>query len=194
MKRTSFCSLSVILLISTLAFMSTSLLGCGGGGGGGDNSFSGAASVSVDLTPSKIDSGDETRVQIWVGDVHPNGIALKVRYPVGLTFVVNSALLTIGDKTSRIKPRFDVVTSDKRSTYLVFFLPQRLFLPPKGDYQGEAGLVELRLRGLLRVRGGLVEVDADVNNTRIPDEVEFDINSPNFTPADQRSIEVVGSQ
>lgn len=170
------------------------LTGCGGGGGGSDSStFSGAATVSLDLTPSTIDSGDETLVKAWVGDVHQSGIALKFRFPSGLRYVPESATLTVGEKEVDIKPRNNVLTTDEKSTYLVFFISQRLFRQPSQEYNGEPGLVQLRLVGKSLVNEGLVEVDADVNNPDVPDPVEFNVSKPEFTAVDQRTITVIVS-
>lgn len=181
---------SVILTASLAA--TTFLTACGGGGGGGDTStFSGAASVSIDLTPSTIDSGDETLVKVWVGDVHSSGIALKLKYPSGLGYVFQSATLTVGEKEIDIKPRNNVLTADEKSAYLVFYLSQRLFRQDSEEYQGEPGLVQLRLEGKSLVTNGLVEVDADVDDPDVADSIEFNVSKPEFVATDQQSITVV---
>jgi hypothetical protein len=171
----------------------TILAGCGGGGGGSDDSstFSGAATVSLELTPSTIDSGDETLVKAWVGDVHPSGVALKFKYPSGLSYVFESATLTVGEEEVEIKPRNNVLTADEKSTFLVFFLSQRLFRQDSEEYTGQPGLVQLRLVGKSLVNNGLVQVDADVDNPDTADSIEFNVSKPEFAAADQASITVV---
>ena len=178
-------------LLACLA-TTTTLTGCGGGGGSDDSStFSGAATVSLDLTPSTIDSGDETLIKTWVGDVHQNGIALKFKFPSGLSYVFESATLTVGEKEVDIKPRNNVVTADERSTFLVFYLSQRLFRQDSEEYNGEPGLVQLRLVGKSLVNDGLVQVDADVDDPNVADTIEFNVSKPEFVAADQQSITVV---
>ena len=180
-----------IALLAGLA-ATTTLAGCGGGGGSDDSSpFSGAATVSLNLTPSTIDSGDETLVKIWVGDVHESGIALKLKYPSGLNYVFQSATLTIDEKEVDIKPRTNVLTADEESAYLVFYLSQRLFRQSSEEYNGEAGLVQLRLVGKSLVTNGFVEVDADVDNPDVADTIEFNASKPEFVAADQQTITVV---
>ena len=170
--------------------VATSLVGCGGGGGSDSNSFSGAATVSLNLTPSTIDSGDRTLVQIWVGDVHENGIALKLRYPSGLGYVSGTAHVIVDGDEVPIKPTANLKTADKGTTYLVFFLPQKLFQQAKQTYQGEAREIGLQLVGKSLVMDGLVEVDADVNDTRVADSDEFKVDKPDFSAADQQQITV----
>lgn len=183
-----------ILSLALLAGLTvtTNLTGCGGGGGSDDSStFSGAATVSLEATPSTIDSGDETLVKIWVGDVHQSGIALKLKYPSGLSYVLQSATLTVDEKEVDIKPRTNVLSSDEESTYLVFYLSQRLFRQSSQEYNGEPGLVQLRLVGKSLVTNGLVEVDADVDNPDVADSIEFNVSKPEFVAADQQTITVV---
>lgn len=177
----------------TLGLATTTILtGCGGGGGSDDSStFSGAATVSVDLTPSIIDSGDETLVKAWVGDVHPSGIALKFKYPSGLNYVFQSATLTVGEKEVEIKPRTNVLTPDEKSAFLVFYLSQRLFRQDSEEYKGSPGLVRLRLVGKSLVNNGLVQVDADVDNPDVADSIEFNVSKPEFVASDEASISVV---
>lgn len=181
--------LSIALLAGLAASMS--LTSCGGGGGDDSSTFSGAATVSLDLTPSTIDSGDETLVKVWVGDVHKSGIALKFKYPSGLSYVFKSATLTVGEQEVSIKPRNNVITADEKSTYLVFYLSQRSFREDSEEYTGQPGLVQLRLVGKSRVNDGLVEVDADVDDPDVADSIEFNIAKPGFVAADQQSITVV---
>jgi hypothetical protein len=165
-------------------------MGCGGGGGGDSTDFSGAATVSLSLTPSVLDSGDRTQITVEVGDVHPNGIALKLRYPTGLAYVPKSATLLVGEKETDIAPRNVVTSTDGGSVYLVFYLPQKLFKRAKEIYSGEPGTVQLQLVGKSSVKDGLVEVDADVDDPTVNDNIEFNVATPEFLAEDQQSITV----
>jgi hypothetical protein len=165
-------------------------MGCGGGGGSDSSDFSGAATVSLNLTPSVLDSGDRTQITIDVGDVHPNGIALKFRYPSGLVYVPKSAMIIVNEKETTITPRVNVTSTDGEFVYLVFFLPQKLFRRPKETYTGEPGTIQFQLVGKSYVKDGLVEVDADVDDPSVNDNTEFNVSTPEFLAEDQQSITV----
>ncbi len=170
--------------------IAASMLGCGGGGGGGSDAFVGAATVSIDLVPSRIDSGDRTQVTSYVGDVHPNGIALKYRFPEGLIYVPDSAKLEMDQRKVSLSPTVNVFDSKENSTYLVFYLSQSLFRTAGEEYTGAAGKIILQLEGRGVVRDGKVEVDADVDDPLEDNSSEFSIDNPEFSAADSASISV----
>lgn len=167
----------------TLAVLAVApfLSSCGGGGGGGD-SFIGAARVSINVSPSTIDTGDRMEVVVRITDVHPNGILLKFRYPSGLSYVPNSALLLVNDEEVDIGPQKNQ-TKDN-SSYLVYFLSQAQF---DEDYRGE---VVFQLAGVKSFSEGEVEVDADVNDPLINDDDEFVLDSPEFGAEDAAGVRV----
>jgi len=167
-----------------------SLTGCGGGGGDDSSDFSGAANVSLSLTPSNLDSGDRTLVRVEVSDVHASGIALKFRYPKGLAYVPKSGVIIVEEKQTTITPRVNAVTADEGSVYLVFYLSQKMFRRKGQIYSGEPGTVELQLVGKSAISDGLVEVDADVNDPSVADTEEFNITKPEFLAEDQQGITV----
>ncbi len=182
--------LGIFLVTSFVA----SVVGCGGGGGDDSSDFSGAATVSLKLTPSQLDSGDRTLVSVEVGDVHPNGIALKFRYPDGLVYVPKSSVLIVDEDGSRISPRVNVASTDGGSTYLVYYLPQKLFRRAKEIYSGEPGTVQFQLVGKSAVTDGLVEVDADVDDANVDNATEFNVAIPEFLAEDQQTISVAVSR
>lgn len=165
-------------------------MGCGGGGGDDSTDFSGAATVSMTLTPSELDSGDRTLISAYVGDVHANGVALKFRYPDGLVYVPKSSVLLVDEDEIKISPKVNVASTDGGSTYLVYFLPQKLFKRAKETYNGEPGTVEFQLVGKSAITDGLVEVDADVDDTNVDNNTEFNVATPEFLAEDQQSITV----
>lgn len=179
---------TTVLMVSLAA---SSLVGCGGGGGDDSSGFSGAANVSISVTPSELDSGDRALVRVEVNEVHENGILLKFRYSQGLVYVPNSGTVIIDEDETPIKPRFNVVNKDEESVYLVFFLSQKLFRRPGEEYSGEPGTVELQLVGKSAIRDGLIEVDADVDDPGIADSQEFNASKPDFLAEDQQSITVL---
>ncbi|HMO02321.1 MAG TPA: hypothetical protein PKD37_06295 [Oligoflexia bacterium] len=155
------------------------------GGGKGDSNFVGAALVYINAEPRTIDRGDRTRVTINIEQVHPNGILLKLKYPTGLGYVAKSA--RIGERLEQLKainPAFNL--SDEVHKFTVFTI-SRSALGEKNK-----GLLRLELTGLSRLDKGVVAVDADVNDPKINDEVEFDINDPQFEPEDLVEITVRG--
>lgn len=169
----------------------SSVFGCGGGGGSSDPTYSGSADVSIQATPSKIDTGDRTEVSIEVSNVNANGIALKIRYPNGLQYVPSSAKLLTEEKEADLTPTVNVAAPGEPQMYLVFFLKQRSFRPTGQQYTGQSGTVALQFVGLGAVDGGTIEVDADVDDHSVDNTVEFNVNQPQFVPASSAKITVV---
>lgn len=182
-------SVAKLFSVAALGYVASSMLACGGGGGSSD-AFVGAATVSIDLTPSRIDSGDRTQVTTYVGDVHRNGIALKYRFPEGLIYVPDSALLEISEKKVSLSPTVNVFDSKENTNYLVFYLPQTLFRTAGEEYNGASGKIMLQLEGRAVVRDGEVEVDADVDDPLEDNSSEFSIDNPEFSAEDSASITV----
>jgi hypothetical protein len=163
---------------------------CGGGGGGGD-SFSGAANVSVRTAPSRIDSGDRTQVTIELSDVHENGIAVKIRYPVGLRYVPSSSFLLIDEKEIDVSPTVEQKVTSEDVSYLVFYLRQAQFRRSSQEYNGESGILTIQLEGRDTVIDGEIEVDPDVDDPSEDNQSEFDIENPEFVAEGSASIEVI---
>jgi hypothetical protein len=164
-------------------FIIGAMTGCGGGGS--DEDFVGAAIVSITGTPSRIDTGDRTQIAVQIHDVHPNGISLKLRFPDGLRFVHGSGLLTVSGEGVEVIPTVNTRDENER-VYVVFYLPQSDF----GDKGNKSGVLTLELEGTAAIREGKVEVDADVDDPHINNDVEFDINNPEFSAEDETGITV----
>ena len=178
--RTPF---SLFLANLTVACSVISLCGCGGGGGGGDE-FIGAAEASISASPQRIDSGDRALVRCDVGNVHPEGIMLKFRYPVGLKYVPASSYLSVDNQVSALTPA--VNKEGGNFIYLVFFFSQTQF------GQDNFGSVSFELEGASEVKDGRIAVDADVEDPEIDNANEFSPRNPEFEPEDDVKIEVVG--
>ena len=168
----------------TLASLLTlSLISCGGGGGGG-GSFVGAAEVALTVTPRTLDTGDRALVSVSIADVSEDGIALKLRYPDGLSYVPDSAFLTVDGEKRNVSPTVNTVVDEQ--TYLVIYLKDSWF---GENIQGD---LTLEIEGLQSVKGKKVEVDADVDDPAVGNNTEFDPQNPEFTAQDSQSIEVQG--
>lgn len=158
------------------------LANCGGGGGGGGG-FIGAAQVSLSASPTTIDSGDRMLVRAQISRVHENGILLKFRYPDALTYVLDSAILTVNGKEIDASPSTNAAKDG--DIYLVYFFSQGIF---DEDFQGE---FSMQLEGTSALNSGTLEVDSDVDDPLIDDSVEFDIENPEFVPEDSVSVRVM---
>jgi hypothetical protein len=159
------------------------LFGCGGGGGGGG--FIGAALVSVDASPRKVDPGKRVQVRVQVNEVHRDGVFLKIRYPSGFSYAVGTAILTEGSDKRTIQPAYNLLSSAEDEVYLVFNTPRPYF---GADNQGE---LVLELNAESEVRSGKIEIDADVNDPTVPDDKEFKVANPEFDPQDSVDVTVV---
>lgn len=168
-------------------------LACGGGGGGsgGSDSFFGAANVDVRVSPSKIDSGDRTQVQIELSDVHENGIAVKIRFPSGLRYVPGSSFLLIDSKEIDVDPTAVQTDDAEDLSYVVTYLSQNQFRRSSQEYNGESGTLIIQLEGRKAVVDGEVEVDPDVDDPAEDNSIEFDISNPEFVAESSASIEVL---
>lgn len=181
---------STILSLTLLCSISA---GCGGGGGGGgDTSFSGAANVSIQASPSKIDTGSRTLVSVDISDVVDSGIALKMRYPLGLKYVASSAFLYVGEKEIDLTPTINTDVTKDDQTFLVFYMPQAQFKRSGQDYEGEQATMKLQLEGREEVQNGEIEVDPDVDDPAEDNSSEFKVDTPEFEAEDSTPIEVVG--
>ncbi|MCB0318232.1 MAG: hypothetical protein KDD56_05705 [Bdellovibrionales bacterium] len=173
-------------LLARLRFLALGLccifsLSCGGGGGG--NGFIGAAIVNLDASPHTVDTGDRTQISTDISEVHENGIIVKFRYPVGLTYVSDSSFLEVGSTRIDVGP--SVNRGDGTYIYLVFFFDADIF---RSQRQGR---LTFELEARSEVLDGRVEVDPDVDDPNIDNDEEFDIDSPEFRAESDAFIEVL---
>ena len=162
--------------------LSLMLASCGGGGGGGDDfpRASGAASVSMDVSPRSIDVGDRMIVEVRIAEPHPDGINLKVRFPDSVGYVIDTAKLVVDDDTIRIQP--GVRVTEAGMSYLVFYLPNSSF----GEDEGAT--LTFELQGESRDSEVKIAVDPDVGSDVEP----FDPKNPEFESEDDIEVEVSG--
>jgi hypothetical protein len=173
-------SLIRLSLAVTTAFGLTS---CGGGGGGGG--ISGAAFVNIDAEPRSVDAGDRIIVTIRLNEIHEGGIALKVRYPIALTFVTSSAEIVDDENDERgIVP--DVQVSTTKDSFLVFYI--------NSDDFGESGegSVTFELQGQEAAEDAKIEVDPDVDDPLIDNTIEFNPDEPQFETEEEVDVTVEG--
>ena len=169
--------------ITLILASTTALISCGGGGGGGDGEFIGAAQVSMQVSPQRIDSGDRSEVKIDISQVHKNGIALKVRFPKGLDYVSASSFLEVDQSDIDVNP---TVNQEKESAvYLVYYISPEIL------GKDETGTLFFEIEGKADIEDGAIEVDPDVDDPAIDNAVEFSIEEPQFGAEEEASIEVV---
>ena len=172
--------LSVRLL--SVVFVLT-LCACGGGGGGGGESSAIPAALSLDTSPSAINTGDYVAVTVDISEVNERGILLKLRYPSGLTYVRDSAELTTDEGAAAFPPGTTAVADTYK--YLVFFISQATVA------QGAEARLTLFLAGTAAVESGAIEVDADIDDPLVPNEQEFKVSNPEFSAEDSSAVVVV---
>lgn len=168
-----------ILFILTILLLTS----CGGGGGG-DDSFVGAANTLIDISPNEIDTGDRAQVIVRISDVNTSGIILKILYPESLGFVSESASLEVDNNEDDLDP--DVIVTGDDGRYAVFFISSD-DIPE--DKEGRLSFV---LEANDTLSEGTISVDADVDDPLINNNVEFDIEQPEFLAEDSEDIRVIG--
>lgn len=181
MAISAFLRPSLFTSLLAGALLITPLTGCGGGGGGDE--FVGAALVALQVSPRKIDTGDRVQVRAMLERVNKDGVVLKFRYPTRLVYVPGTSMLMVDGDEIDITPM--VNTNDGNRTYLVYFLSEDWFEEGRGD-------VVFQLTAVDDTKSAPIEVDADVNDTSLPDPVEFSIDNPQFEAEDTVEIEIRG--
>lgn len=170
-------------LVIALALIS--IMGCGGSGGGTVTEKS-PGSVGIDAAPRQVDTGDRIAVTVFLEDIHPDGIILKIRMPEQFQLATGSTQLTLGeDMYDNITPMESGKgrnSDDANLRYLVYSLPSLLFA------NHHRGTFIFTIRADSALKKGRVEVDIDTNDKAIPDRQEFSLTTPHFTSMD--SIEV----
>ena len=162
------------------------LVSCGGGGGGSDPSSPSTqpAYVNLEVNPTSIDTGNRFIVFAYVQEINPDGIFLKIRTPISVLYISNSGTLEVNGQVSEIHP--DFYQSDGTYNYLVYKLDSSMV--PSG-YEGK---VTVQYEADAAVSSGLIAIDADFNDPKIPDALEFDVKNPEFTPLKSVSVTVLG--
>ncbi|MDD2943670.1 MAG: hypothetical protein PHC51_11980 [bacterium] len=153
-------------------------------GGGGLHPDAGPAVPKVHLSKEHIDSGDVTEVKIDIGDISSEEFIVKVRYPLGLSYVYDTSFFEINRKTYDTGPDHNL--ADSSYNYLVYFL--------NGNDIRYSGSLELNfeLRGVSEVAAGFVEVDIDLDDLEVSNLSEFTIADPRFTMVADAKIRVDG--
>lgn len=163
------------------SFFACGLPGTGGGGGGDD--FNGPAILALNANPQVIDAGEIIYTDVFIQEVHENGILLKFKYHYGLDYIDNTARLKTNKGEVSLRPTHNDRNDDFR--YLTFFLEQSEFGSNK------KGTVSFELLGRRRVNSGnYIEVDADIEDARKDNESEFSLDRPRFSTEDAISVRV----
>ena len=177
--------MKILQLAIQIGLLSSLFLGCGvGGGGGGTDAASDiAASVEVAISPGVVDTGDRTTATVYIDNVSEDGVVIKLRFPIGIRYILGSSELQIDGDSIAVAPTTNV--TDEKNGYLVYFFRKSLF----GD---SSAFLELKLLATAKVTKGLVEVDADLNDTSVDDQDEFQVATPNFSAQGSDGIVVNG--
>lgn len=156
------------LILLTLFFLG---LGCGGGGSQG--APVGPARARVVISPSVIDSGDRAGVEIEISEIDPDleAIAIKVRFPEALSYVVESAFYEFEDEFFDTGP--DENANDSGNNYLVFYLDLE-------TVSSESFGLVFELLGVSSVLDGEVGVDIDFDDPEVDNDSEFTVTDPRF--------------
>ena len=178
----------ILIVLATFSFISCN-------SGSSSDPFIGAAIVKITASPENIDTGDRTQISIEISEIHDNGIVLKALFSKGLTYVPGSSKLVIEDLETTINPAIDRKSADRDDRFLIYFIPSAPFQnfeennnnPDKKD-----GKLIFELEAFDEIKDGVIEIDADVNDPLIDDNVEFDIQNPEFLSETEASIKVEG--
>ena len=168
-----------------LGLVLVAVVSCGGSGGGSDAEKS-PGSVGLDASPRMVDTGDRLAVTVFLEDIHPDGVILKVRMPEQFQLVTGSTTITLGDDVyNSVTPMESGKgrnSEDANLRYQVYSLPSSIFATQK------RGTLVFLARAEAALKKGRIEVDIDTNDKALPDRQEFSLTEPYFTTMD--SIEV----
>ena len=167
------------LIHTSLLILSLFLCACGGGGGGGSDN---PADLSVYSEPSTIDGGDFMTVHVQISNSIDQGIILKVRAPIGLTYLTDSSYITVDSTGIKVDPTFS--KADDKYTYLVYFFRRTIF----GD--SNYGDLKFQYEGTGSITTGTIDVDSDVFNPNESFSSQFNVKTPNFTAQDSQKVVV----
>jgi len=155
------------------------LLGCGGGGG--STLPEGPAKVAVTVDPKNIDTGDRTQVTVNISNFKVEGVILKVKFPIALSYVLFSSFIEISGDLIDASPT--VTESDTTDTYLVYELSkEELGIGPTTKFS-----LIFELDGDEDVADGTVGIDADLDVGEA-----FDITKPQFDAISEADL-IVGA-
>ena len=189
MKSLNRTALDIFALNILLLGLVTMVVACGFGGGGGGGSDSDEvnvipAQVGLNVSPRRLDTGDKTKITVFLTNLNEGGVQLKIRVPTNLDYVRSSSRIKINGEYESLDP--NVVTSSTDKTYIVYFLSGNLL----GD--DNYGELELVLLGSGGVSSGTVELDADLDRPSLPTSERFAVASPQFEATESVGITVDG--
>ncbi|MCI5065139.1 hypothetical protein MRY87_05410 [bacterium] len=168
-----------------LSFISV-LPSCGGGGGGSADDGN-PASVTIQVSPRKIDSGDRVTLSIHLREIRAtdfNGLIVKVLTPSTLGYIEDSATLELPESTDfTFAPR--IVLADE-AKYFLFYIDTALV-----ELNNPQAEITFLLEGRRRLEESTISVDVDVTDS--DDRDTFRTRNPQFTPLSTATIEVIDS-
>jgi hypothetical protein len=168
--------------------ISLTIASCGGGGGGGGDAESNYTGyVEFQVERDSLDSGDLTDITATVTDINRDGVFLKFHYPASLAYRSGSAIIHSGDEGSwTTTSPFDAATNGT-DKYLVFRVSRPL------EDQSNRVSIGFTLRAVSGDPSAYVEVELDNNDPSLPDNLEFNDSSPQFSSDDRWNISIAGT-
>ncbi len=171
--------MKTLLFRCLVPFALVILLGCGGGGGG--DSFVGAGNITIKVSPNEVDTGDRTLVTVTFDELHPDGVAIKLRYPSGLNYIPDTSFWKIGGEELDASPFVEVSADISQSLYLVYFL-DRSILGEKNS-----GSLTFELRAVDQTsENSEIEADVDV----LEEDPTFSADAAEFSAEDTAPLRV----
>ncbi len=176
------------LLILGLFLVAGSLMGssCFDGSSSGPT-VQPPAEARIRTSPEQIDTGDRTEVEVELFDFVEDEIAIKIKYPLGLVYVSETAFLVLDGELVDIGP--DEEESDSTDTYLVFYFSTDDLVDADGNALSRMELI-FELEGNEDVSDGTIEVDIDLDNPDVSNSSEFAVATPKFDAQDSNFIQV----
>ena len=156
---------------------------CGGGGGGGSDPYY-PGEVSLQATPTSVDTGDRVAVKVQVVNPNTRGVVVKVRFPAELSYVTRTSFLKVDGVAARREPDKKGTSSADSKYYLVYIMPQSEL---GNDQFGE---ITLALRADTKSDSAKIEVDIDIVDPS--KSSQFELSAPEFTAQDDTDIHIAG--
>ncbi len=168
-------SLTVLLIL----FIS----GCGGGGGGTSGN---PGNVQIEVSPSRIDTGDRMLIRVHInslGFFENEFVVVKVRCPSGLGYVQDSTIVKTNNASENFSSQWSSLERNvDESVYVVTTLTE-------GNLNGATSLqVSFYMEGEFAVSSGACAADIDHSN---PDDPRFDVSDPRFSSLSQMDVRVI---
>lgn len=171
-----------------LTILISFVLGCGGSGGSSDSKNTpiiDPGDVAVSVTPTSVTPGDRILVRIYLSNVNPDGIILKIRTPASIKYYNDSGALLINNSKVDINPTFYQIDKASKYNYLVYFFPIESF---DSHNQGE---IQVQYLATAALNVAQIAADVKFQDPNIDPTKQFDIDNPLFSAKAYQNISVL---